>query len=146
MRCWLALAIVLLAGCGDDTYIIPEADGVRITREELAARGVSATAARSFGPVTVDGVALSFILDGWSDATAIGFEYVSEADPDFAEAATDLGQLDESPKLQAAVDAALTAEPGSHVLVLRTWSHETPELAEGQLRDYVRQWLTGLGL
>jgi hypothetical protein len=145
MRCQLALALVCLAGCGG-SYVIPEEDGVRITREELAARGVSAAETRSFGPVAVDGVAVSFVLDGWSAAAALGFEYVSEADPDFAEAAPDLGSLDESPKLQAAVDAALAAEPDSHVLILRTWSHETQQLAEEQLREHVRTWLAGLGM
>ncbi|MBI4957532.1 MAG: hypothetical protein HY908_36330 [Myxococcales bacterium] len=140
-----ALLLVVLAGCGDAAYVIPEEDGVRIVRAELAAHGVSATEARSLA-VTVDGVALGVVLDGWSGARALGFEYVSEGDPDLAGAATDLGLAAETPKLQAAVDAALAAEPASHVLVLGTAAHETAELAEGQLGDRVRAWLVALGL
>ena len=145
MRVALALSVIGLAACGD-TYFIPEDDGVRIVREEFAARGVVASEGRTVGPVTVDGVAMTFPLDGWSSADALGFEYVSDADPDFAAAATDLGSIAEAPKLQAAVDAALAAEPASHVLVVRSWAHETRALAENQLRNHVRQRLVELGL
>ena len=145
MRSWLALALLSLPACGG-SYVIPEADGVAIARAELAARGVATSDARGLGPLTIDGVAVSFELDGWSAARTIGFEYVSENDPDFVEAATDLGAIDQTPKLQAAVDAALAAEPGSRVLILRTWSHETAELAEDQLRRHVDEWLSAQGL
>jgi len=145
MRSALALALLCLPACGD-SYVIAEADGVAIARTEFAARGVTTDAARSLGPLTIDAAEVSFTLDGWSAARSVGFEYVSEEDPDFVEAATDLGALDETAKLQTAVDAALAGEPQSHVLVIRTWGHETAELATSQLRRYVDEWLTAQGL
>jgi hypothetical protein len=138
----LALVLGILAGCGD-VYLVSEADGVRVVGEELTARGIAATATPPFGPVAVDGVAVTFTLDGWSDAATFGFEYVSDGDPDFTEATTDLGAIAETPKLQAAVDATLPA--GSQILVIRTWGHETEALAEDQLRGYVQQQLDALG-
>jgi len=82
----IARSLVMLGGlaaCGD-SYVIPEADGVRIVNEELAARGITATATRTFGPVAVDGVDVTFTLDGWSATAGFGFEYVAEGDPDYA--------------------------------------------------------------
>jgi len=146
MQRWLPLAFGSLAACGTDGYVVPEADGVAIARQAFEARGVTVSETRAMGPLTIDAVGVSFVLDGWNATRGLGFEYVAEADPDFVEAATDLGDVAESEKLQTAVDAALATEPDSHVLVLHTWTHETAELAEDQLRRHVDGWLTEQGL
>lgn len=143
-RLALALSLLPLAACGT-SYTLGEGDGVTAASDEFAAHGVVASATRSLGPVTVDGVALTFTLDRWCPAEGLGFEYIADNDPDFTAATTDLGVGTSTAKLQAAVDAALAAEPGAHVLILRTWGHETFELARDQLRGYVAQWLVAHG-
>lgn len=143
-RLALAFALISLAACGM-SYTLDESEGVEAARTEFAAHGIVAASTRPLGPVTVDGVAITFTVDGWSLADQLGFEYVSEHDPDFTRAVTDLGVPAETAKLQAAVDTTLAAEPGTHVLIVRTWGHETFELARDQLRGYVDQWLIAQG-
>lgn len=146
MRSLLPLLVTSLAACGTDGYVVPEEDGVAIARQACEARGVTVDETRPLGPLTIDAVAVSFVLDAWNGTRAVGFEYLSEADPDFVEAATELGDATESAKLQTAVDAAVATEPDSHVLIIHTWAHETPALAEDQLRRYVDGWLSDHGL
>lgn len=143
-RSLLVLVASSLSACGD-VYVLSEEEGVRAARDELLVHGIQADAVgEPLGPIVVDGVAISFVLDGWSAERGLGFEYVAERDPDFDEAPVDLGSLAESQKLEAAVDAALAATPERRVLVLRTWGHETFDLAEEQLRRRVSSWLDGL--
>lgn len=135
--------VIGLAGCGD-VYVLSEAEGVKAAREVFAERGLVVDATdHVLGPVTVDGAAVTFTLDGWSPSSRYGFEYVSEGDADFSETTLDLGSLERAPKLQAAVDVATATT--ANVLVMRTWSHETFELADAQLRRAVTAWLDVLG-
>lgn len=132
------LALGLVA-CGD-VYVLSEAEGVAAARAVFAERGfVLEDVDHVLGPVVVEGEAVTFTLDGWSDVRRLGFEYVSEGDADFAEATLDLGSLALAPKLQAAVDVETATT--ANVLVLRTWGHETFGLADGQLRRAVAAWL-----
>ena len=142
----LAFVLLALSACGG-SYTLDEAEGVAITRDVFERRDIFTGSTRPLGPIRIDELSLdlSFTVDAWSLADKVGFEYVSEGDPDFAAAPVELGGLDEWPKLQAAVDVALEEEPGVRVLILRTWSHETAGLAQGQLEGYVDAWLTEHG-
>jgi hypothetical protein len=145
MRSLPALVALATSACGG-SHVLDEAEGVAAARAVFDRHGIGTGSTRPFGPLMLDEVAVDFTVDGWSLADNLGFEYVSEADPDFAEAATDLGALDQQPRLQAAVDEALMVdEPGVHILVLRTWGHETAELAREQLDRHVDAWLVSLG-
>lgn len=137
-------ALVTAAGCGD-SYVLSEAEGIEAARGAFIAHDIYPSSTRPFGPIMLDEVAIEFTVDGWSLADKLGFEYVADGDPDFAEAVTDLGAIGEQPRLQAAVDQALTEEPGVHLLVLRTWGHETADLAKAQLARAVDEWLTAQG-
>ncbi len=142
----LAVVLLALSACGG-SYTLDEAEGVAITRDVFITHGIFTGSTRPLGPIRLDELSLdlSFTVDAWSLADKVGFEYVSEGDPDFAAAPVDLGGLDQWPQLQAAVDVSLEAEPGVRILILRTWGHETPELAQGQLENYVDAWLTEHG-
>lgn len=140
----LVCTLVTAAGCGD-SYVLDETEGVAACRAAFIAHGIYPSSTRPLGPITVDEVAIELTIDGWSLADKLGFEYVSEADPDFTETATDLGTTADQPRLQAAVDTALMEEPGVHLLMVRTWGHETAELASEQLQRYVGDWLTAQG-
>jgi hypothetical protein len=145
MRSLLALVLLAPSACGD-VHVLDEQEGITAARAAFTRHDIGTGSTRPFGPLMIDEVAVDFTVDGWSLADNLGFEYVSEADPDFTEAATDLGALDQQPRLQAAVDEALMVdEPGVHILILRTWSHETATLARDQLDRHVDAWLTSLG-
>ncbi len=144
MQSWLAVVTLALAACGT-SYTLDEAEGVDAIRAEFTAHGISTGGTRPLGPLRIDDVEVSFALDGWSLADQLGFEYVSDGDDDFSEAKSDLGGSLEWPKLQTAIDEALVEEPGTHVMVVRTWGHETAELATDQLRRYVSDWLIAHG-
>lgn len=136
-----ALVLTLVSAC-QFSYILDEDEGVAVAREVFTRHGIDAMSTRELGPLTLDDVV--FTADGWSAAARLGFEYVSEADPDFTEATTDLGAIDQYERLQTAVDDFLATE-GGHVLILRTWTHETAELAREQLDKRVDAWLIAQG-
>jgi hypothetical protein len=145
MRPLFALALVALPACGM-SYTLTEEEGVAVAQAAFQRHGVNPGSTRPFGPVVIDEVSVDFTVDRWSLADGLGFEYVSEADPDFAEAATDLGANDQHARLQTAVDEALAVdEPGVQLLILRTWGHQTYELAVDQLDGYVDAWLVERG-
>jgi hypothetical protein len=133
-----------LAACGM-SYTLDESEGIDAARTAFIRHAIYPTSTRPLGPVHTDEADVSFTVDGWSLADKLGFEYVSEGDPDFAALASDPGGSSEQPRMQAAVDEALVAEPGVHVLVIRTWGHETYELARDQLVDYVDAWVSSQG-
>lgn len=143
-RLAVVLSLALTAACGD-SYVLTEAEGIEAARGAFIAHNIYPSSTRPFGPIMLDEVAIEFTVDGWSLADKLGFEYVAEGDPDFSEAVTDLGATGEQPRLQAAVDLALEEEPGVHILVLRTWGHETADLAKAQLAGAVDAWLTSQG-
>jgi hypothetical protein len=144
MRRSLALAAAMSSACGG-SYTLDEEEGVDVARAAFMAHSIYATSTRPLGPLTIDEVELTFTIDGWSLADKLGFEYVSDGDPDVSAAVTELGSIAEQPRLQAAIDEALMAEPGVHILVIRTWGHETYELAREQLTRHVDEWLTARG-
>lgn len=140
----LAALALLLSACGM-SYTLDEQEGIDVATAAFNRHTIYPGSTRPIGPMTIDEVELTFTVDRWSLADKLGFEYVSDGDPDFTTAATDLGDSAEVGKLQTAVDEALAAEPGAHVLVLRTWGHETYELAAEQLDRYVEAWLIEQG-
>lgn len=144
MQFRLALAPVVLAACGG-SYTLTEDEGVTIAHDVFATHNIVVGSTRPMGPLPIDDVDVEFTVDRWSLANGVGYEYVSEDDPDFDEAVTDLGSDREVPRLQTAVDLFLEAEPGHRVLIIRTWGHETADLAKNQLEGYVELWLTDHG-
>ena len=140
----LAAASLVLAACGG-SYTLTEDEGVTIARDVFATHDIPAGSTRPLGPLPIDEIDVEFTVDRWSLADRVGFEYVSEDDPDFSEAVTDLGADGEAQRLQEAVDLFLAEPPGDRVLVLRTWSHETAGLAQSQLEGFVEAWLVEHG-
>ncbi|TNF34922.1 MAG: hypothetical protein EP329_06755 [Deltaproteobacteria bacterium] len=157
----LPLAVAALglsfAACdiGGDAYLLSESEGVAVVRAALEARGYHPDdTTHGVSDVVVcpaDGACdapLSYVLDGWDGAAGVGFEYVSEDDPDFA-AHPELtsGHVSETRDAVAALgDATAAAVAPAHVLVFRPWAHETRYLAEEQLRSHVDAELDALGL
>ena len=153
-----SLALVAASACdiGGGVYVLGEEEGVAVLREALVARGYHpddgshAVANVIVCPAAGEGCdpALSYVLDGWDAAAGVGFEYVSEADPDFP-GATALTSGAPSDRRDAAValQEATNAEvsPGV-VLVVRRWAHETAFLAREQLRAHADGELDALGL
>lgn len=145
MRLWFAVVLASLSACGT-SYTLSEEEGVQVARDAFRAHNVYTTSTRPLGPLRVDDQfeVPSFTVDGWSLADLLGFEYVSEGDPDFATAPVDLGADGQS--LQAAVDLATEGETGNvKILVLRTWGHETYELAAEQMTGAIDAWITAQG-
>jgi len=147
------IAGLVSAGCIDDVALIPEARAIELARGELAERAIQATdETHAITDLTVcpgaagaaDCETVSFTLDGWDPARHVGFEVVSDNDPDFGKGTrwSDLGETDH---LQAAVDAALISS-GEVVITIRQWSHETEALAESQFLSQLNLRLDALGL
>lgn len=144
MRLLAAAVLASTCACGM-SYTLDEAEGVMIAQEAFRARNIFPGSTRPLGPFRVnDQFDLSFTVDGWSLADLLGFEYVSEGDPDFASAPIDLGK--DGQALQTAVDLATEGEAGDvKILILRTWGHETYELARDQMTGYIDAWLVAQG-
>ena len=87
----LALALVLapLAACGG-SYTLDEAEGIEAARTAFIRHTIYPSSTRPLGPVRVDEVDLQLTIDGWSLADKLGFEYVSDGDPDTAPAPTEI--------------------------------------------------------
>ncbi len=142
------------AGClNGGVALITEARAIELARGVLADRGIQATDLTHVlsGLEVCDDAqpapaceTVSFTLDGWDPARRVGFEYVSDNDPDFGRGTrwSDSGDI---AFLQSAVDASVAAS-GDVVLMIRQWAHETEGLAEDQLVGQLEVRLDALGL
>jgi hypothetical protein len=139
MRTVAVTIILVLAGCGDPGWVLPEADAVEIVDAELAGRGIEATA-RDHEVVTA---LLTLQLDGWDPVALVGYEYAADPDPELGEASP-YSELDGWEALQTAVDEAVDAD--THVLVIHAWAHETEDLARDQFLGNLQGRLDALGL
>jgi hypothetical protein len=141
------------AGCGDEAVSLTESEGAAVISQALTARG--------YAPTTDDfaltGVPVcdafencqapaALTLDGWDPVSRVGYEYISRDDPDFPDhpllrsTNPTIGRINAA-LLEAAINAQLADGEGGTVLVLRSWAHETTDLATGQLDNEVQRRL-----
>lgn len=138
-----------LVGCYDDAWLLPEAEAVRIVREELELRGVDAgdTARVVAGlDVCVEGGVCRVVtleLDGWDEEARVGFAVVSAADRAGLQPSTRV-EADEARAMQEQLDLRREAE--GVVVVFRRWAHETDYLARDSFRRSVKAALDSRGL
>ena len=143
------VGLLLLSGCGDPAWLLPEAEALATARTELATRGIQATDTAHVvdGVIVCDGATCdpprSLTLDGWDATRSIGIEYVADDDPDFG-AGTSYSGPAASERLQAAIDARLAG--AAKVLIVHQWAHETAELCRDQFLSNLRARLDALGL
>ena len=143
------VGLLMLSGCGDPAWLLPEGEALATARSELATRGIQATDTTHVvdGVIVCDGAACdpprSLTLDGWDPARSIGIEYVDDDDPDFG-AGTIYSGPAASERLQAAVDARLAG--AAKVLIVHQWAHETEALCRDQFLSSLRARLDALGL
>src|SRR5262245_9286839 len=125
----LLLASLLLTGCPlDSAWLLPEYEALSLTRAELARRNVQvvdtthvlSNITACAGPGGSGCVPVSFTLDGWDPVRKIGFEYVSDDDPDFG-LGTPFSAIRPSEALQTAVDQSLAGQ--ATVLIIHQWAH-----------------------
>lgn len=145
LRAFAVATFATLAGCGDEGVTLTEARSIAIVREELAAVGVDAVPTTN----TVDDLEVcpapgdchrrSFALDGWDADAAVGFACLTAADLPGLDTAATLAELE-------AIQTALDALDGRTLLAFREVSHETADLAEGQLRRDVQRAIADHGL
>jgi|GEM_PF-2932070 len=149
------LAILAFVACdiGGGVYVLSEAEGTAILREALEARGYQPDDTdHAVTDVVVcpdEGAcdpALTYVLDGWDATAGVGFEYVSEADPDFPDHPELTGGhvAEVRDAVAALADATAERVAPATVLVVRRWAHETRYLAEEQLRRHVEDELDAL--
>lgn len=125
------------SGCVDEgVYVVPESQAGELIREVLEERGVDAVSTTEVVAglsVCVEGSpcrTITLTLDGWDEATRVGFAYLSDADRDLP-SSTRI-EMAEAEAIQAQLDER--REELGLIVVFREWAHETESLAVDQLR------------
>lgn len=152
MTRWWPVLLLVMAGCdllGESAVTITEAEAAEIVAQNLTPLGYAPTARDHAisGLEVCDSKTggcevVAFTLDGWDAAHRVGFEYLADGDPELA-TVTGASYAFWPDALQ---DAVKTQLQGDVILVLRQVSHETHELAVGQLDSLVKSRLAEYGL
>ena len=153
MRKWCPILFVLaLSGCdllGEEATVLSEGEASEAITKRLTTLGYAPTATdhaitglEVCDPKTGACETVTFTLDGWDNGQRVGFEYLSDEDPDFAM----VSGFRYSFWPDALQDAVKTKLTGDVILVIRKVAHETKDLAKGHLDNAVDARLNEYGI